>query len=476
MKKYFNYKYAFFLSVFYPNAYVFAQNSEQIKTKNMDVEIQKSNVSIKSSGFITDSTLSAGIYYWNRHRVRKDILDSEYKDNLTHSTANLSLDFSSGYFNDFIGLDLGAFSALEFNDGGPAYPNEIGFSDSKTRWDEQWGGDRSGLSLYKAAIKLKSNSAWARLGYIQPTGQTLLAPHWSLMPGTYQGIEAGNQFDFGLSGALSVSYMWSNRYKAPWYSEMYNFRQADGTTKIDYLHSIGLKYDFKNDVVIEAAYGQAKSYMNQYFAKASYKTALLNHDLKMSYQFYASEDKVSAENPNSVYDGLAWLQALTFGYKAGALDWRLEGVVVKAPGKQGFFVQRMTPGYGSSNGRLDIWWNSRSDFNADSEQAIFLGVDYDLVHLSLPGWSVGTSYAYARNAKPSTLPLFDQSQRLKESAWNFDLSYAVPSGKLKGAVAKLHYTRFKNHSDVPSWGGGYGNIFQSEKDIKLIVSMPVNFF
>ena len=35
------------------------------------------------------------------------------------------------------------------------------------------------------------------------------------MPGTYQGAEAGANFDYGDAGALSFSYMWTNEYKAP---------------------------------------------------------------------------------------------------------------------------------------------------------------------------------------------------------------------------------------------------------------------
>lgn len=38
----------------------------------------------------------------------------------------------------------------------------------------------------------------------------------------------------------------------------------------------------------------------------------------------------------------------------------------------------MTPTYASSNGRLDIWWDNRSDFNANGEKAVFFGAMYDL--------------------------------------------------------------------------------------------------
>lgn len=47
------------------------------------------------------------------------------------------------------------------------------------------------------------------------------------MPCTYQGAEAGANFDYGDAGALSFSYMWANEYKAPWHTEVDKFYQAD---------------------------------------------------------------------------------------------------------------------------------------------------------------------------------------------------------------------------------------------------------
>lgn len=311
----------------------------------------------RAEGFIDDSTLTGGIYYWQRERDRKDVTDGDkYKTNLSHSTWNANLDFQSGYAADMFGLDIAAFTAIEMAENGDSsHPNEIAFSKSNKAYDEDWSGDKSGISLYKAAAKFKYGPVWARAGYIQPTGQTLLAPHWSFMPGTYQGAEAGANFDYGDAGALSFSYMWTNEYKAPWHLEMDEFYQNDKTTKVDYLHSLGAKYDFKNNFVLEAAFGQAEGYIDQYFAKASYKFDIAGSPLTTSYQFYGTRDKVDDRSVNDLYDGTAWLQALTFGYRAAdVVDLRLEGTWVKADGQQGYFLQRMTPTYASSNGRLDI--------------------------------------------------------------------------------------------------------------------------
>ncbi|MGY5957858.1 chitoporin [Kosakonia sp. BK9b] len=436
---------------------------------------------VHAAGFIDDSTLTGGIYYWQRERDRKDVLTDKYKTNLSHSTWNGSLDFQSGYAADMFGLDIAAFTAIEMAENGDsAHPNEIAFSSSNKAYKEDWSGDKSGISLYKAAAKFKTGPVWARAGYIQPTGQTLLAPHWSFMPGTYQGAEAGANLDYGDAGALSFSYMWTNEYKAPWHIEMDKFYQNDKKTKVDYLHSIGAKYDFKNNFMLEAAFGQAQGYVDQYFAKASYKFDLAGNPFSTSYQFYGTRDKVSDGGVNDIYDGTAWLQALTFGYKVGQVDLRLEGTWVKADGQQGYFLQRMTPTYASSNGRLDVWWDNRSDFNANGEKALFIGAMYDLQNWNLPGFTVGASYAYAWDAKPARMASpdawYDPNYRLKESAYSLDAIYTLQDGRAKGTMFKLHFTQYDNHSDIPCYSGGYGNIFQDERDVKFMVIAPFTLF
>ncbi|MEQ4582326.1 MAG: ChiP family protein, partial [Pantoea agglomerans] len=85
-------------------------------------------------------------------------------------------------------------------------------------------------------------------------------------------------------------------------------------------------------------------------------------------------------------------------------------------------------------------------------------------------------YVWGWDARPATLPTVDQSQRLKESAWNLDLIYKIQQGRAKDTLFKLHYTRYDNHSNLPSYSGGYGNIFQDEKDIKFMVIVPFTLF
>lgn len=79
-------------------------------------------------------------------------------------------------------------------------------------------------------------------------------------------------------------------------------------------------------------------------------------------------------------------------------------------------------------------------------------------------------------AKPASHPANDPHRCLKESAWNLDLLYTIQSGVAEGTLFKLHFTRYDNHSSIPSYGGGYNNIFQDEKDVKFIVIAPFTLF
>lgn len=431
-----------------------------------------------AEGFVEDSTLEGTVYYWQRHRERKDLDPhsahyQHYQTNLHHSTLTGALDYQSGYLADTVGIDVAAFATWDLFEGSPAHPNEISFSHGPSMWKDRGVGERNGLDLYRAALKLKAGDYWLRAGYIQPSGQTLLGTQWGFLPGTYQGVEVGAVYDYGAAGALSLSWMGANKYKAPWYRKMYEFREIDRQTRIPYLHSLGAKYDFKNGNTLELAWGESPHYLDKYFAKAARQTTLWDNPFSVSWQFYGSQDRTGRHD---VYDEFAWQQGLTLAYQWDRYQFRLEGSAVHAPGKQGYYTVAMTPIYPNSAGRIDMWWDSRSDFNADGEKALFAGLMIDLSDIVWPGVSIGGSFAWGWDGKPARGGDWSQQQRLTETAINGDLVWQVQSGWAKDTVFKLHLTAYNNHSDNPSWGGGYGNVFQDEKDVKFMMIAPFSLF
>lgn len=93
------------------------------------------------------------------------------------------------------GLDIAAFTAIEMAENGDSsHPNEIAFSKSNKAYDEDWSGDKSGISLYKAAAKFKYGPVWARAGYIQPTRSDAVSATLELYAGYLSGGGGRGEF------------------------------------------------------------------------------------------------------------------------------------------------------------------------------------------------------------------------------------------------------------------------------------------
>lgn len=106
-----------------------------------------------AAGFVDDSLLTGSLYYWQRHRERKDMNPGsphygQYKTNLHHSTTTARLDYSSGFYDETVGVDLGAFATVDLFEGSTAHPNEISFSDGKSMWRDRGTGEANAVDLY----------------------------------------------------------------------------------------------------------------------------------------------------------------------------------------------------------------------------------------------------------------------------------------------------------------------------------------
>ncbi|ABO91236.1 TPA: OprD family outer membrane porin [Aeromonas salmonicida] len=432
--------------------------------------------------FADDAKLSGGVFYFQRERDRKQAQDAHYNDkgeyvpaqdgkyhsNLSHSTAQLALNFNSGYAWDVVGIDIGGFGAANLavdESNGVNEENEFSF------WGNSWGAGGDGLSengasLSTAALKLKfmDGAVTAKGGFTQLNVPGILGVNWSYQPGTYRGGQIEGNF-----GGLYLTYAIADEYKAPWFRNTNGFSKSNpyasdsysDANQIDYIHGLAARYTFENGTAVTGSYGQSEGYMDSYHFKLAQKFDVLG-GLNTSYQFYGSD------TDNNDYDGLAWQQALTAGWAIGPYGFRIEGLWTKAEGDLGNYLPRLTRGYGNSQGANEIWWDSRSDWNHNNEKALFAGVNRSLDDLvGAPGWSVGVSGAYGWDAENGDGTRTDGT----EWAANFDVMYTVQDGKLKGTLFKLHYTDYNNEQDDKgSWY--YPNMFSSEHDVKFHIIMP----
>lgn len=420
---------------------------------------------------IDDGILSGGIWYFQRDRRRYNVETRQYENNLNHATLTANLDFTSGFLGDVIGFDIAVFGTHDIkNTGSPDH--EMNFFPWGDPWHPDWSQSnaRDGTSVYKAAVKLKAGPVWAKAGYFQPSGPGVLGVNWSIMPGTYRGVNGGADF-----GGLSVAFAWADAYKAPWYQNVNDFRKNDGESRVPWMWSSGARYTFDSGVMLEAAYGESKKHLWNGHFKAHYDTVLdeeENCTLRLGYQAYVMGDNDnSADTVNDNFDGTAWQHVLFFHYGTGPWLFRLEGTYTLSPFnseyQMGNFVYRLTDRNGSSKGAYDIWWDARSDWNHHNEKAVFAGVDRSLDDiLPIKGFSIGAGAAIGWDGEA-----YGTARHLKEWAFNADIGYTHPEGPLQGAFIKLHYTEYRNGTSLPSWEP-YKNGFQSEHDIKLFAGIP----
>lgn len=421
------------------------------------------------TAFFDDAGLSGGIYYFQRDRRRYDVERGRYTNNLNHATLQANADFASGFIGGVIGLDLAVFGSHDIKSTGSP-DHEMNFFPWDNPWHPNWDRKRTedGASVYKALIKARGGPFWGMGGFFQPTGPTTLGVNWSIMPGTYRGVNVGADF-----GGLSLAAAWADAYKSPWFKTMNSFRKNDGEENVPWLWSAGARYTFENGLMLEGAYGESRGHLWNAHLKTRWdRPEQDGNPLSLGYQLYLMGDNDdSGTSPNDNFSGAASHHALQLWYTAGFWTLKLEGTYTRAPfdgpEQVGYFAYRLTDRSGSSKGAYDIWWDARSDWNAHNEKAVFGAVERKLDDLlPVAGFFVGAGAAFGWDGKG-----YGVSEHLKEWAFNFDIGYVKPDGFLQGAFVKLHFTEYRNGTNQPSWGP-YKNAFQDEHDVKVFAGIP----
>lgn len=427
----------------------------------------------QAEGFFEDSSISGGINFWFRDRTRGDFdadtgQDTPKKTNLDHGSVMMNLGFASGYVGDVAGLDLNVYSTFDlYNHGSPDH--EMNFWNVNNPYDMQPDTDTgcggtwdasctdNGVSVQTAAAKFKfGDNVTAKAGWFQPSVPGAIGVNWSYAAGTYTGGEIGFNHD-----NLQLGFVYATEYKAPWFKDSYEFREADGKTDAGDAFSVGGRYTFDNGLLIDAAYaGLTDGDRKNAHVKVKYTT---EGGLYLSPQLYVVDD-------DGQFDSTAFQLAFLSAKSFGAYNVRAEATYTVAEDKDasviGNMSYRLTKAYGGSNGTYDIWWNNRSDFNHDGEFAAFASVARDFTDLGAPGFSAGISGAFGM-ASPDVAGVDD----LFEYAGSVFANYAIQNGALKGANFGMYYTEYVNDTDAGNWAP-YTNLFQDESDIKVTLTIP----
>ena len=427
-----------------------------------------------ATGFFADSTLNGAVGVWMRSRTRGGVdangNDKTKTPNLDHGSLYMTVNYNSGYAADVIGFDGNVYATFDmWNEASPDH--EMNFWGVDNPYDTnptassgcvaaggKWasGCNENGGQIQTAAIKLKGGDMFtAKMGWFQPSVPTGLGVNWSFAAGTYQGGEVGAKF-----GNLSLGAVYADSYRAPWFKDMYEFRESDNKTDAGDVYSLGARYDFGEIGLLDVAY-TALTKGDRTHSHVKYKITT-ESGYYFSPQVYVVDD-------SDAFDSTAFQLAFLSAKSFGAYSVRAEGTYTSADTGDaktvGNLVYRPTKIYGGSNGAYDIWWNNRSDFNHDGELAFFGEVKRDLTDMGATGLSVGVSGVYAFGAQAEG---YDELVEYSGSAF---LSYAIQNGALKGANFGMYATYYVNDSNADNWAG-YTNGFQDESDLKVTFMMP----
>ncbi|MDL2321854.1 OprD family porin [Desulfosarcina sp. OttesenSCG-928-B08] len=430
-------------------------------------EAEKSRRFSTGTAFFDDADISGGIYYFHRERRRENPDTGNYRTNLNHASVQASAAFSSGFIGDFLGFDFGIFGSADTKNRG-AVDHEMSFVPWGDPWHPDWSAvdTKDGVSVYLAALKTRLGPFWGTGGYYQPAGPGVLGVNWSILPGTYRGVNAGADV-----GGFSVAVAWADAYKSPWFKEMNDFYKNDGTSGIPWLWSAGIRYQFETGLSLEAAYGESKGHLQNGHVKTRYETRWGQNPVATGYQLYLMRDNDgSGASENDNFDGTASHHYAFFQYEPGPWVFKLEGTYTRAPVdnefQRGYFAYRLTDRNGSSKGAYDIWWDAHTDWNHHNEKAVFFKVDRRLDDLfPISGFSVGLGAGIGWEGEA-----YNTDEYLKEWAFTLDIGYVCPSGPLKDAFVKLHFTEYRNGTSLPDWEP-FKNGFQSEHDVKFFAGI-----
>ncbi|UJF17166.1 OprD family porin [Vibrio sp. SS-MA-C1-2] len=425
-----------------------------------------------ATAFFNESTISGGLNFFMRDRIRAATDGGAKVPNLDHGSIYLGLGFNSGYINDVVGADVSIYGTFDmWNNASPDHEMNFWGVNNPYDWDPtdssgcseiegeyaEWNSDctDNSAAVQTAALKFKfGDNVRAKLGLFQPSVPSGVAPNWSFAAGTYTGGEIGATFN-----NLDLGLVLADKYRAPWIKNRYDFRTTNGEDA-GMLYSLGAIYKFANNSTLDGAYsGLTDGNRSTFHLK--YKTQLAN-GWKLSPQFYFVAD-------DKQYEDNAFQLALITSKKFGQFTFRADGTYSSADsgdsGKVGWIAYRLTKQYGGANGPYEVSWKNSSDYNHDGEMALFSSISRDFSDLNAPGLSAGFSGAYGFGAKAEG---YDE---LIEYAGSVFVNYDIQGGALEGAKLGLHYTSYVNSSDSPTYGA-YTNAFQNQNDLIATVIIP----
>ena len=402
----------------------------------------------------SETTVSTTFYSRNRHAT-------DHAGDIHVNALSLGIDWRSGYAAGpwgFVGADVSGFTNLRVAPGTGL--SEVLYHDYRD------DADKTYATLAHAALKWRSTATgdgWqVRAGYT-PLSVGTLGSSGGLHSHAYRGAEvkyhvAGWEFGYALADQFRNE--WDNRFRPMTNAWHQNRDQYDGTaSRIDYVHSAGIRYEAAADTYVDGGVGEGKRYRRnaQVAATRAWRTG--EHGT-VTTTGYALWGRYQAALGPVASPANEWHASTSVGYASGPFTVSMGFGVTHAPDSREMNF-RLTPWANSDNRNQIQTWGQLDDFVWDGARVIKASASYQIgPYIGVPGLAVGVSGIRGWAIK--------NPGRGDTSANEIDLSvtYDVKEGPLKGAGIGVFPARLRTN-------GFYGK--SDRNDVKIIASYSKTF-
>lgn len=324
--------------------------------------------SLAADPFVKDSTLDLSLRnYW------KYLKEEETGEKRVHNAwgQGINLDYKSGYFADFIGVDVSYYTAVKlaasdyFATRALLYSDGSGFNKNNARGYNKFGQRAVKVRFSLGDVVFHGKGGWQvmrNVGAITASNQ--------LSQNTYLGYYGNAKVN---DWSVDLAYVTSSLNRDS--PEKVRLLTRDGK-KVDYIATTGINYQ-TDDLRAAYFYGQADDYLRRHGIELAYKAM---PELTLGAQIYGSEalsDHKRMSSSSKEFDNNAW------HYAADALwreaDWGVKfGVAYTRAKKEegvGYYGRHMTK---NMRGRFMAMSSAGVDYMRDGEVVFSFMTDYKI--------------------------------------------------------------------------------------------------
>ncbi|WP_187300022.1 OprD family outer membrane porin [Endozoicomonas montiporae] len=386
----------------------------------------------QANSFVDDSSLN--IELRNHFHERGSKQKNNHDDSSSQWAQAIRADYSSGYFENIVGIDINAYYALKLGASNIDSNTNPGVLPVDTKGDSS----SYGKTGYAIKFNLMDNGV-AKYGRMQLDTPLINDSDSRALPSMTEAFYA----DYNYMG-LSVFGVWATKGNAKTRAGYDKYQTIDDKAKIndEAVKSFGGSYDFGNGLDLSAAYAQQEDFAKKYLTEVNYAASVGEVDLSAGAQYgqVASDGLMndllkanSLDKKMSAWGVKVGAEVAQASFGLAYTKVKKNDISLRVDGEELLSDSYAIGWMGGSDDTGYFGYNSiqYSDFNKNGQKAIGLSAGYDFTGL-VDGLSANAVYV------TSDYKTTD-GKTLDEKEYNLSLKYAVP--QIEGLTAQLRYAK-----------------------------------